>query len=85
MAHYMPMCECGERTLSDLRSESERQRWADRLNDCWGYRDNGIAYWGGGVGGMGGGRWVGEPHQGCWIELVRAPRHTAPQQLLNNY
>ena len=40
----MPRCVCGT-TLTDLRTNEERQRWASRLDDCWRYHSNGTAYW----------------------------------------
>ena len=40
----MPLCACGT-VLTDIRGADEQVRWAERLGDCWGYRENGTAYW----------------------------------------
>ena len=40
----MPLCVCGT-VLTDIRGADEQVRWAERLGDCWGYRENGTAYW----------------------------------------
>ena len=36
----MPLCSCGK-TLADLRSAGEEERWAERLDVSWGVRENG--------------------------------------------
>ncbi len=41
--NYLPLCQCGKKILTDVRSAGEQVRWAERLDVSWGYRLNGTA------------------------------------------